>query len=315
MENSIIEEIRFDDAEEFIQAISYGGNLFNTFNSKCIYRGLSSDKYKLIPSALRVEVKEELCKLANQRNLTNDWEIAQIHIEFELLKSFYKCCDYNCLFIPNSVRLRESLVNSYKSFESLLSHEKWLPSDLLELAALAQHYGIPTRLLDWSYDFFVSLYFAVNGVAISNNPSNYFVIWIMNLNSVEYLISSGMPLRIINPPYFGNPNLGAQKGVFTMWEIDKPMNSSNPKIVDVEKKITKDALDYSIQTYVNSNNPKLNTPLMHKILVSTKNIYKIHQFLEKMNYNASRIFPGYYGVVRSIFENSKWEDIKFIFTK
>lgn len=38
--------------------------------------------------------------------------------------------------------------------------------NILELVASAQHYGIPTRLVDWTRDPYVALYFAVN-----NNPN------------------------------------------------------------------------------------------------------------------------------------------------
>ena len=40
--------------------------------------------------------------------------------------------------------------------DNVFTYETWLPEDLYELAGLAQHYGVPTRLLDWSQDIFVS---------------------------------------------------------------------------------------------------------------------------------------------------------------
>ena len=38
----------------------------------------------------------------------------------------------------------------------------WLPEDLYDITALAQHYGLPTRLLDWSFEINIAIFFAIS---------------------------------------------------------------------------------------------------------------------------------------------------------
>ncbi len=58
-----------------------------------------------------------------------------------------------------------------------------LPSrhDISEWLNLMQHHGAPTRLLDWSYSFWVAVYFAVNQLDCSEQGREKAEIWALNL--------------------------------------------------------------------------------------------------------------------------------------
>ncbi|MCL0113594.1 FRG domain-containing protein, partial [Klebsiella pneumoniae] len=91
-----------------------------------------------------------------------------------ILRDFYKLADNHGLKVPNVEKLRNSLIGRYDYNFTQQGRIEWLSQDILEVAALAQHYGIPTRLLDWSYDPFVSSYFAASGVT---DDSGNLAVW------------------------------------------------------------------------------------------------------------------------------------------
>lgn len=329
-ESPYIKELHFKNAEEFIQAISFGGQLYTLFDEHYIFRGHSTDVYELKPSALRgylafnnrtlkqFDTEEEkliICYLATS-------ELAQVNQEYRLLQDFFLACDRNGLYVPHIEGLRNSFYPGVDG-ETLLLEGKWLPKDYWELAALAQHHGVKTRLLDWTYDLNVALYFASTGVYNDPKqkldlseaykahkkgeeypPKHNIEIWALNMD-VVMAKPMAVPLKIVQPQYNHNSNLCAQKGIFTFWETIKPaVIKKDGGIPNYKQQTDRRSLDVQIHEYLSSVGAQMKEYLYH-ITVPQEAANTIYSYIEKIGYDASRIFPGYDGVARYIDEHAR----------
>lgn len=91
------------------------------------------------------------------------------------------------------------------------------PDTDLEWLALAQHYGLPTRLLDWTDGLLIAAWFAVEKAGAKSVDS---AIWVTKQVPVLESDFNGDPLALaepytVRPPHM-NPRIAAQGSVFLL---------------------------------------------------------------------------------------------------
>lgn len=277
-----------------------------------VFRGHASDKYRLIPSALRSESKDILNKLSLFGNIPDfdDFETIQTIKEYHILRDFYKKCDRNGLLIGDIASVRDTIL-SPTDFRPAYMSEKWLPEDLWPLAALAQHFGAPTRLLDWTHDIHVALYFAIEdyleGRKVPEDTSNM-VLWALNLKAITETCPIDFPLKLVQPIYHGNDNLAAQQGIFTLWQIRRKIDDKG--LADPKSKVNRKPLDELLESML-VNKSKIEIPYLYSINLPVTAARDIYKHIKKLGYDAARIYPGYYGVVKSLMHDYYLNSDKF----
>ncbi len=196
--------------------------------------------------------------------------------------------------LPKIARI--TLKGDIKNIENLMLDEfqraiiplsEFKPEDEWDLLALAQHHGLPTRLLDWTYNPLVALWFAVFDVNINENA----VVWILNADNEDFRNDTNniQPLsnkvtKIYRPKIISR-RISSQDGVFSVHKI----NEDNKFLAFNKNKNYKDKLT--------------------KITIEPKNFAHIKKGLNLLGINNSTIFPDIDGLCKHLEYRFAHEDI------
>jgi hypothetical protein len=155
---------------------------------------------------------------------------------------------------------------------------------------IAQHFGVPTQLLDWTIDPFIALFFAVNGEDQSKDAAFYYFQPRRGLKSANQKIDlpwEGQITKLI-PPYL-DERIKAQKSVFTLQSF-----GDAPSFVPLDER------ELRVSHEQGATHPDDQVLTAGKIIIPADRRQQIKFQLAIMGVDASLIFPGLEGIGRRI---------------
>jgi FRG domain len=298
-----IKEISCTKAEALLSKLDRGNSLWSAKRQFWVFRGHSNDAYKLLPSALRNTARLGYTFAPKEGIRRSNEE--QKDAEFERIHEFYWATDAQGLHVPGESNLLRTPLQ-WRKLKEDIKKDGWPADDLLPLLALAQHYGVPTRLLDWSDKPLVAAFFAAREAA-ERKEGTHLGIWAMNL---DWVINTAFPdnppdspsklsVYVVTAPRASNPNLHAQGGVFTtecLPAADLP-NAVNLRTVDTIIK----------EKWNDIYGKRKGKPVMVHFTLPVKEAGKLLRLLNQGGINSAIIYPGYKGVAVSLDERKYWD--------
>lgn len=238
--------------------------------------------------------------------------ILQIKREIYVLIKFLNYVDKSGLKINANYDIRRLIHNLLKYTPEVY----WPEKEFINIISLAQHYGIPTRAMDWSYDYKVALYFSVRNILDNNEMEG--VVWALNYKLFEDNYVEGKhheyKLQFYRPEYNINPNLSAQKGLFTFLIDDKENLTNEPLnkiIIDAlhDKQRNIESIDYDKKLILVPDMINKEDIIFYKFIIPNKEKAKMLNELYLEGYSEEYLFPGYGNVEINMKNRVKLDDI------
>jgi hypothetical protein len=257
-----------------------------------IFRGQREYKWGLIPSVFRSDIINKWADLSFDVNVS---EAEFMEKEIILIRKFVKIADSVGLKVPGDCY--EFRIKNYYAAED------WPPKKHIEIFAIAQHHGLPTRLLDFTHNAFTAAFFSAIDCKEKKDINGDLAIWAINIGEYYNLINeSERSIQLVSVPTHDNHYLNAQQGIFLYdkklykkWNNSIPFNEID---FNVENIINKDL------EIVEQRQRKELKPLIWKISFSKQQYKMLLSKLIEENYHYASLMPSY----KRVIDQMKLED-------
>lgn len=209
--------------------------------------------------------------------------------DYDLKTSLNQACG-------NHLDLEKALLRNFRKYASL---ETTLSDNFWEVLSLAQHHGLPTRLLDWSVSPFVAAHFATESFQHYDKDS---AIWC--LNCVEYERQLPSELRSILEKEHAYTFTTEMLSQYSSFDALPKRDDGKPYPIlfeppSIDQRIVNQFAYFSVMSdpsVLVSKWLEENPTLYYRIIIPKEHKLRIRDELENINISERTIYPGLDGL-------------------